>query len=142
MDTLIAEAFARTTASPSAVFAQWADTATWPEWDAGTEWVHLDGEFAEGARGVLKPRGGPKVSFVIDRLVPEHQFVDTTSLLGARLTFHHEVSAHEEGGSGIHVAISMVGPLRRVWARILGTGLRRDLQPSLDQLAHRAAEAP
>ena len=40
--TIIATARATSTAHPSAFFARWADTATWPEWNTDTEWVRLD----------------------------------------------------------------------------------------------------
>ena len=43
--TIIATARATSTAHPSAFFARWADTATWPEWNTDTEWVRLDGPF-------------------------------------------------------------------------------------------------
>ena len=78
----ITQARARTTAAPAALFERWADMATWPEWNADTEWVRLDGPFAEGATGVLKPQGGPKVKFVIDslveRLLDESRFASTS----------------------------------------------------------------
>ena len=62
--TQIAAAHAVSTAAPADFFAVWADMATWPEWNADTEWVRLDGPFVEGATGTLKPKGGPKVGFV------------------------------------------------------------------------------
>ena len=52
--------------------------ASWPEWNADTEWVRLDGPFAAGSTGVLKPGGGPRVKFVIQTLVPDREFVDVS----------------------------------------------------------------
>lgn len=85
----IAEAHVSSAAPPSAFFARWADTATWPDWNSDTEWVRLDGPFATGSAGVLKPKGGPKVKFVIAALVPGREFTDVSMLAGARLTFCH-----------------------------------------------------
>jgi len=137
----IAEAEARSTAPPAAFFARWADMATWPEWNTDTEWVRLDGPFATGSTGVLKPKGGPKVKFVLHSVVPEREFVDVSLLLGARLTFRHVVEPLDDGGSIVRVDVTMSGPLRRVWAQILGKGFRASLQPDLDRLVAAAESA-
>jgi hypothetical protein len=129
----ITHAHAESSAAPSAFFARWADMATWPEWNADTEWVRLDGPFAEGATGTLKPKGGPKVPFVVASLVPDREFVDVSKLLGARLTFDHQVTPTETG-CRIDVHVTMRGPLARVWAALLGKGFRTTLQPDLDKL--------
>jgi Polyketide cyclase / dehydrase and lipid transport len=130
----IATAHATSSAAPSAFFERWADMATWPEWNTDTEWVRLDGPFAAGSTGVLKPKGGPKVKFVIEKLVPDHEFVDVSLLLGARLTFHHLVTARPDGGSAIDVTVTMSGPLRWLWTRILGKGFKATAQPDLGRL--------
>ena len=66
--TTLATASLSSTAPPAAFFARWADMASWSEWNSDTEWVRLDGDFVEGATGALKPKGGPKVTFVVERL--------------------------------------------------------------------------
>ena len=141
MTTPFASAEITSAAPPSAFFACWADMATWPEWNLDTEWVRLDGPFATGSRGVLKPKGGPKVSFVIDSLVPDREFVDVSLLPGAKLTFAHLVRHEPEGGSTVSVAVTFAGPLARLWRRILGGGLAASLEPDLRRLAARAEAA-
>lgn len=136
----LATAQITSSAAASAFFERWADMATWPQWNLDTEWVRLDGPFVEGATGTLKPKGGPKVSFVVTRLVPDREFVDVSHLVGARLTFAHQVTPADGGGCTVDVAISMSGPLARVWNLMLGKGLRDTVQADLERLA-RAAEA-
>lgn len=136
----IAKARASSSASPSAFFARWADVATWPEWNSDTEWVRLDGPFATGSTGVLKPKGGPKVKFVIDSLVPGREFVDVSLLAGARLTFRHLVTSGPGSTTRIEVAVTMSGPLGWFWKLLLGRGLKAGLQLDLDRLVA-AAEA-
>jgi len=131
----LAEAHVVSTAPPSAFFERWADVATWPEWDADTEWVRLDGPFAAGSTGQLKPKGGPKVSFVIERLDLEREFVDVSGLLGARLTFRHLVERQANGGSRVDVEVTIDGPLAWAWAKILGKGIAESLEPNLHRLA-------
>ncbi len=138
--TTIAEAHASSTAPPSAFFACWADMATWPEWNSDTEWVRLDGPFTAGARGVLKPRGGPRVKFEVTALVPDREFTDVSRLAGARLTFRHLVQARPDGGCDLHVTITMSGPLGWLWTRALGKGAAASLAPDLAGLVA-AAEA-
>ena len=138
--TDIATGTVTSSAPPSAFFDRWADMATWPEWNLDTEWVRLDGPFTQGATGTLKPKGGPKVRFIVESLVPEREFVDVSRLAGARLTFAHNVTRTVDGGCSVHVNVSMNGPLAWLWERVLGKGLRSSLQPDLARLA-RAAEA-
>lgn len=46
-------------APPSRVFQIYANVAGWKDWDPEVEWSILDGVFTQGAKGQLKPRGGP-----------------------------------------------------------------------------------
>jgi hypothetical protein len=110
--------------------------ATWPEWNTDTEWVRLDGPFAQGSTGRLKPKGGPKVKFVIAKLT-ETEFVDVSLLVGARLTFAHTVTptAH---GCRVDVGVSLTGPLAPMWHLILGKGLKASVQRDLDLLVSTA----
>jgi Polyketide cyclase / dehydrase and lipid transport len=129
----ITQAHAESSAAPSAFFARWADMATWPEWNADTEWVRLDGPFATGSTGTLKPKGGPEVKFTIASVVDGREFVDVSHLLGARLTFDHQVTPHETG-CAVDVTVSMSGPLAFLWRTALGKSLAAAAQPDLDSL--------
>ncbi|MEV6211518.1 hypothetical protein [Kitasatospora sp. NPDC051914] len=133
--TKLAAARITSTAHPSVFFARWADTATWPEWNTDTEWVRLDGPFEAGTTGVLKPKGGPKVPFTVETLVPEREFTDVSKLLGARLTFRHLVGRTAEGTTAVDVDVTLTGPLAPLWNAILGKGIRDSLQADLDRLA-------
>ncbi|MFZ1063327.1 MAG: SRPBCC family protein [Acidimicrobiales bacterium] len=138
--TIIATAAAQSIAPPSAFFERWRDVATWPEWNHDTEWVRLDGPFVEHATGVLKPKGGPKVRFVIERLVDGEEFVDVSMMPGAKLRFEHRVRAMETG-CALEVTISISGPLARIWRRVLGSGFVKNAQPDLDRLVAVAERA-
>jgi hypothetical protein len=128
----ITQAHAESSAPPSAFFARWGDMATWPEWNADTEWVRLDGPFAQGATGELKPKGGPKVKFEVVTL-NDNEFVDVSRLLGAKLTFAHHI-APTAAGTEVAVDVSLDGPLAPVWNLILGKGIKASLQRDLDRL--------
>ncbi len=130
--TTLQHASSTSTAPTSAFFARWADMATWPEWNADTEWVRLDGPFVQGATGRLKPKGGPKVKFEVTSL-NDSEFVDVSHLLGAKLTFAHHIEAKPDG-SAVAVEVSLEGPLAPVWNLILGKGIKATLQRDLDAL--------
>lgn len=104
--------------------------ASWPEWNSDTAWVRLDGDFGPGATGKLKPKGGPPVRFVVERVVPGREFVDVSMLWGARLTFDHRITT-VKGGNRIDVTISIRGRLAWLWRRILGKDLARTLPADL-----------
>ncbi|MGW5350601.1 SRPBCC family protein [Streptomyces sp. NPDC004031] len=130
----LATAQITSSAAPDAFFARWADMETWPEWNTDTEWVRLKGPFVKGAKGELKPKGAPKVPFVVAALVPGEEFTDVSKLLGARLTFRHLVTVTAEGTTRVDVTVTMRGPLARIWNLALGKGIAQSLQPDLDRL--------
>lgn len=129
--TMIAAATATSTAAPEGFFARWADMATWPEWNQDTEWVRLDGPFAQGATGTLKPKGGPKVKFEVTKLT-DTEFIDVSKLIGAKLTFAHRITTGDV--TTIEVRVSIDGPLGWFWTKIMGADLAKSVQPDLAAL--------
>jgi len=89
---------------------------------------------------VLKPRGGPKTKFVISACSPGREYTDTTRLPGARLVFQHTVEPAAPG-CGLHVRVTMDGPLAFAWSKILGGGFHGSAQADLDRLV-RIVEQP
>ncbi len=134
MTTLVISARTTSAVPPSAFFDRWADMATWPEWSTDVEWARLEGPFAVGTTGVLKPRKGPKTKFVIEHLDPDRAYVDVPRLHGARLASGHLVTTHPGGGCSIDVTISMSGPLAWLWTLLLAKGFGETTQSDLYQL--------
>lgn len=79
------------------VWNLYADVSTWPEWDHGVERVSLDGPFAAGSTGRLKPRGGREVKFTLTGADPGRGFVDETRLPLATMRFEHQLRSHPDG---------------------------------------------
>jgi uncharacterized protein YndB with AHSA1/START domain len=134
-------------ASPAQLFARWADCDTHPEWSTDLAWVRLDGPVRLGATGRLRPRGGPRSRFTVTELVPDRTFADTTHLAGARLTFRHHAEP-VAAGAEVTVTVSLEGPLRSLWARLLGgpdalrRGIEKDLANLVALLVPASATAP
>lgn len=130
--TVLATARATTTVAPQEFFETWADVGTWPEWNSDIDWVTRDAAFEQGATGKLKPTGGPTVRYTIETLTAD-RFTDVSKLIGARLTFDHRLTTSGDLTT-VEVEISIDGPLRAVWNRIMGGGVVRAAQPDLDSL--------
>ncbi|MDQ0895042.1 SRPBCC family protein [Agromyces ramosus] len=130
---LLSSGRASTRHPPDAVFARWADPATWPEWDPDLEWVRFAGPAMLGSRGTLKPTSGPPLSFAVSAFEEDRVFTDTGTLPGARLAFEHRVTP-VPGGSEAVVEIRVHGALAWLWKRVMGGSLRGAAQSSLDGL--------
>ena len=130
-----------TNATPSQVWARYADPQTWPEWDAATERVTLYGPFAVGSRGTLKAVGGPTTRFTLTEVVPEVGFTNVARLPLARLVFRHQIEATATGSRLTHIA-TINGPLSLLLGRVIGTSLARDLPAAMNALARLAAGLP
>ena len=132
---------ATSTATPSAFFAKWIDHKSWSDWSPDTDWVRLDGAVSLGAHGVMKPKGGPKLKFVISALAQDQEYTDCTSLFGACILFRHLAEA-TSSGTDLRVAVAVDGPLSRVWAVILGKNFRQSAQADLDRLVEIVEQTP
>ncbi|MCW2882262.1 MAG: polyketide cyclase/dehydrase and lipid transport [Sphaerisporangium sp.] len=129
-----------TTATPSQVWRRYADPTTWPEWDHETESVILEGPFAAGTRGRLKPIGAPAVRFELSTVLPQRQFTDVSRLPLALMTFAHHLEPLPGGGSRFTHRISITGPLTFMFARLIGRKVAVGLPEAMRRLA-RLAEA-
>jgi hypothetical protein len=58
-----------TTASPEKIWAAWTDVERWPQWDTELDSASLEGSFALGAKGRVKPKRGPEARFSISELI-------------------------------------------------------------------------
>lgn len=134
-----AEASTDTRAGTAAVWRLWSDVEGWRRWDEEVEWSRLDGPFEEGARGILKPRSGPKASFVATEVRQGHAFTSRTRLPLTSMDFFHEMESID-GGTRIVHGVKISGPLSPIFARLLGPGFERGLPKAVQNLA-RLAEA-
>jgi len=131
----------KTTAKPAAIFNVWRDIDHWHEYDEGIEWAKLMDTFTEGGRYVLKPKGGPKVKATILTIEADRRFVDVSHLLGAKLTFDHNI-ARQNSQTIVVITMTLHGPLSWLWAKILGKSQQADLERSTANLIKKAELFP
>jgi hypothetical protein len=128
-----------TAASPESIWAQWSDVTTWPVWDRGVEHVSLEGPFAVGTKGTLKPAGGPRAHFELTDVRPAEGFVDVTKLPLARMRFEHS-AVREDGSTRVTHRVTITGLTAPIFSRVIGRGIAKGLPETVKTLARVAAE--
>lgn len=130
------EANCQTEAAEDEIWKLWTDVSGWPKWDKGLEWCRLDGPFAIGTKGSLKPAGSPALPFELTDVIPGRSYEDLTCLPFTRLTFTHTLIKLPDGKVQIRHQASCKGLL----APILFLTLRRDLKKGMPQSIRKLAE--
>src|SRR2546430_14530630 len=85
-------------AAPGVILGIFADTARWPEWNAGTEWVELDGPFAAGTSARMKIPGEDPLAFRLVQVSPDG-FEDETPIddAGVVVRVRHAIERLADG---------------------------------------------
>jgi hypothetical protein len=133
------QATSRTKASRESVWKLWADVAGWSRWDDSVASSQLDGAFAVGTRGSLKPKGGPATTFVLTHVEPNVAFTNRSSLPLATLEFVHTLRV-DRGETVIEHRVEMNGPLTFLFRRLIGANIARGLPAVVARLARVAEE--
>lgn len=120
-------------AAPAGYFARWIDHDSWPQWSPDTEWARVDGPVRQGARGQLKPVGGPRVKFTIAECERDHVYTDVSAVPGTTLTFRHTVEP-TASGSTLTARVWLEGPMSWLWARTAFRGFAASVPEDLDRL--------
>ena len=123
---LIIKHSAETTASPEAIWNIWKDVENWNQWDHGIEFSTLDGPFATGSTGTVKPKGGPLVKTRLTLVEPMKRFIDESKLFMARIVFSHELLPAGRN-TQVTTTIEMDGALAFVFAYLIGRHMKKNL---------------
>ncbi len=115
---------------------------SWPEWDEALAWIRLDGPFVAGMTGELKPRRGPKSTFVVESLEDGSGFTTVSAMPGGRLRIRHLTEVRTDGSTEVTVEVSIDGALARMWALILRRSVARSTPPGVARLVAVAERDP
>lgn len=129
-----------TTAPPEKIWGAWTDVERWPEWDTELDSAALDGGFALGAKGKLKPKSSPASRFFISELIPGEGYAFITRLPLCELKVDRHLTRKEGGGAFFTHEVSFVGPLSFVFGNLLGRRYREALPVVMEHL-RRIAES-
>lgn len=120
------EASARTSASPAAVWAIWADAARWADWNPQLERAEFDTELAVGTEVKMKIRRGGTIRSTVAALEPERLLRIESRFPFARLGHEHRV---DPAGSGSEISnrTYLTGPLSGLYALMMGRQARKQV---------------
>ncbi|WP_287128010.1 SRPBCC family protein [Candidatus Cyanaurora vandensis] len=123
----------KTSASPEAIWAIWADVENWSAWDTELRNAHLEGSFVLGARGKLTAKTGSVSTFTISQLNLKQSYTFTCQLPFCRLNVYRYLSDRTNGTYFTH-EISFEGPLAFLFSRILGRQFQAVLPSVMENL--------
>ena len=132
-----------TRASPEAIRRLFEDVAGWPEWNAGAEWVELDGPFAAGTTGRMKVPGQDPLDFRLIWVGPDG-FEDETPIPGAAVVVRvrHTIESLDGGRARIVYRATIDGPGADELGPVIGPQVTGDFPDVLSALVAWAEAAP
>ena len=134
------EAVTEAPVEPAAVFALYAEPATWSEWGHNATWARADGPLVEGGTVDVRAGYGKVYPCLIRRLVPDRALELVVGPAGVTLGEVYEVEPAAGGGSRIRHAFQIEGPMG-AFARVIGLGrvYARKLHAEVEAVARMAA---
>ena len=133
---IIANETITTLASIPKIWSIYEDLGSWPLWDKDVEYAYIvDSSFKQGTKGVLKPKGGPKVNLVFSEVIPNNSFTTISSLPLTKLIFSHRLEKTKTGKTRITHHIDMKGLLSPLFALLIGLKIKAGLLDAMKNLA-------
>jgi len=123
----------QTTATKEQIWNHWADVAHWNICDSSVERSELYGDFKVGTKGVFKPVGGPKSTFVITNCKPLETFTNTTYLPLCKVD---TIITLTETPNGLLVnhRVEMTGFLTFFFSRVAGKKMAKTFPQAIENL--------
>jgi uncharacterized protein YndB with AHSA1/START domain len=140
MSTWEEQRSAMSPASREQIWAVWSDAERWSEWNSGVRSATLDGPFAAGTKGRLRPASGPTGSIEIVELQPNARWVTVTRLPGARFLLEHRMDDGPGGQTQVTYRGQLSGRLAPLYARLQKAALVAAVEGVHELLARVAAQ--
>jgi hypothetical protein len=102
------------------------DVQNWHAWDTELINAKLDGAFAVGTKGTLKPRTGPKLKFYISEIIPNQSYTFNTIMPVGELVIKRSLTP-KNGEILFTDDIAFTGFLKVIFGIILGGQFRKVL---------------
>ena len=130
----------QTTAKKEQLWELWADVANWSNWDSTVESSKLYGDFTIGAKGVVKPIGGPKYEFTIVDCKPFLTFTNRSYLPLCKADFILKLDEIQDGVL-VTYRVEMTGLLTFFFSKIIGKIMAKGLPKGLEDLVTNAEKS-
>jgi hypothetical protein len=136
----VIEVTKKTTATREQIWELWADVPNRTRWDAGLEYVTLNGPFRAGSTGEVKLEGQPARKFLITYCEPLVGYTDRFFLpFYGKMDWHHTIK-ETKGGCEVTFRVEVSGPSALILAPVMKNILQEDLPPTVDKLISLAEE--
>ena len=119
--------------SPAQVFAIYKDVANWPTWDPETESASIDGEFAVGSTGKIKPNKEPETKIIWVEVTPDQSFTVECKLPLCKMQFVHEMTVANDQTLVVNTIV-LTGLLSSIFGLLIGSKLKQGVHLSLKGL--------
>lgn len=118
----------------------WTDVDGWHRWADDIVWARLREPFAAGARGRIRYRGFPPMTFRVKSVEPGRAYLTEVPLALATLSFDHRIEDRpEDGGVELVERIGFRGPLAGPLGRLQGPRIERAWPGAMERLVQLAA---
>ncbi|WP_304131180.1 SRPBCC family protein [Ignavibacterium album] len=124
-------------AKPETIFAIYEDVQGWCQWDPDVQYSSIDGAFAAGTVGRLKPRNGPLVKMRLIHVEKNRSFINETALPLCKMKFGHQLIPDGKTTRVLHI-ISFSGPLAFFFGNVIGKKIKQGLPEALRGLKSKA----
>jgi len=124
-------------ASPDRIFSLYEDVSNWHQWDPEVASASIEGEFAAGTYGRLKPAKGPGAGIRIVSSERNRFFSVQSRLPLCLLTFEHELRPSGKATKVIH-RVYFDGILSFLFSSLVGSQIRKGLPDTLRGLKQAA----
>jgi hypothetical protein len=127
-----------TTASPEGIWQEWADVASWPEWNRDIERIELDGPFDAGSRITMTPRGQDPIELRIAEAAKPELFVDEADLGEIVVRTTHRAERIDRERTRITYRMEISGPASETLGPQIGPEISGDFPQLIAALIERA----
>ncbi len=102
------------------------DVQNWHQWDTELIDANLEGVFEKGAKGIMKPKTGPKLKFYISEFTPNQSYTINTIMPVGELVIKRSLT---EINNEIHFTddIAFTGFFKYIFGFMLGGQFRKVL---------------
>lgn len=119
------------------VWKLWTDINNWSKFHSDLDYSKLEGAFTKGNHFILKPKGARPVKIEITEVETGHKFTDCTHFPGAKMFDHHEMQEVSDGLRIINT-ITVTGPLKWIWIKLVARKVANSIPEQMEALAHAA----
>ncbi|MFI6172795.1 SRPBCC family protein [Nocardia sp. NPDC051052] len=114
------------------------DVAHWADWDPHEEKARIDGPFAPGTKGWVKPKGAPAGPFTITAVDEGGSWTSEAGIPFGKIRGHYTYTPVGEGAVRVVKRMEIHGPFRPIFRLIWEKGIRSDMHLSFAALEQEA----